>query len=80
MNITRNIKKFQKQNFQTYQIHNNRTFNISLDYNVETFFINRIRTKVTGRYTGNVYCIGDSIKVVVKKCNTENRTIDLMFA
>jgi ankyrin repeat protein len=38
MNITRNIKKFQKQNFQTYQIHNNRTFNISLDYNVETLY------------------------------------------
>ena len=38
MNITRNIKKIPKQNFQTYQIHKNRTFNISIDYNVQSLF------------------------------------------
>ena len=38
MNITRNIKKIPKQNFQTYQIHKNRTFNISIDYNVQSLY------------------------------------------
>ena len=38
MNITRNIKKIPKQNFQTYQIHKNRAFNISIDYNVQSLY------------------------------------------
>ena len=49
------------------------------EYKYDTFILDRSRIKVVGRYTGNRYCIGDQIDVIVKKCNVENRTVDLSF-
>ena len=34
---------------------------------------------VYGKFTGNIYRIGDLLKVVVLKCNLELKTVDLTF-
>ena len=34
---------------------------------------------IYGKFTGNIYRVGDTIKVVVLKCNLEIKTVDLTF-
>ena len=43
------------------------------------YHLDRNHGRVLGDYTGNIYCIGDPINVIIKNCNIERRLVDFTF-
>ena len=49
------------------------------EYKYDYLTADKVHGKVVGSYTGNTYCIGDSINVKIKNCNVERRLVDFTF-
>jgi len=49
------------------------------EYKDDYFVLDRVNSRVFGKYTGNTYEVGDLLNVVIKDCDVEKRLIDLMF-